>query len=1223
MRFAAERLTVAVFFGLGLALPASAATLKEAHVTQVVQEVTLLSEQAAPRPAQVNDEVRNGTAVRTGSESRAELMFTDQTLARLGANTIFSFNQGTRNLDLGGGAMLLRVPKNIGGAQIKTSVLTAAIVGTTIILEYHPDAYCKFIVLEGTGRVFRNDRIGESVLVHPGQMLIVNPRGAGLPDPVDIDLQRLKKTSLLIKGFRPLASANLINEQIALQTEEKSKGDLLETNLVIFGGGTAVNLTRTTDTIDQRFAVSQGIATEGVIAPTPPSTPTPIPTATMSPTPTVTPSPTSSPTPTLTPSVTPTATISPTPTGTPTPTLSPTPTVTPTPSLTPTVTPSPSISPTATPIISSSYKGGTGNWSDPNSWTTGMVPTNGNNGANYDVAFSSGALTQDIINGVVINQLFMSGGNLILANPLSLEAGLQFSGGSILSGTLNVSGVSSQTAVMGVADTTLNNFGSYDLALSTGDAFTGGGSLFNNFGTLTFHGLGGTVTFNLPLINTGAVSVAGGVISLTGGGSASRTFSVALDSQLQFASDFNFTDGTEFDGAGSIQFNDGTSTLISGTITNNATILVSSAGAPTDLSLNGDVTLTGSGILTLTGADRIRGTGTFTNLSTVQGDTGESGSFGNNEIGLTNLAGGMIDANVAGLALKIDPSSSLGLTNAGIMQASNGGILLLDGDGGGTFSNTGTIQAIAGGSLRFTGTVESSGTLDVGDNSLAITRNGIYNQTAGTFRLAGGTVVSTPVFLSAPLNFQGGLVDAWGTIVSDLTNNTSFQPALGGSGLLVTGRMTLLTDSKLTFLIGGLTQASEYSYLNVNGTVGLNGQLVLSFANGFQNSITNSDSFTILTPIALTGVFTNVSPGGRLTTSDGFGSFQVDYGTDVVLSNYIPNGQFLNFAGASSPTGPGEAGHNLSFSAGAIVFDSGATDYHGASFSGGNAALGSQFPGGDGGSLTAIATNGDLVVNSPIEASTGSNGNDVDSGKGGSVSLTATSGQVAIGNTVQVSHNSTNRRSASGGSITVKSGKTSGIAINISNTGQLLSLLDAAAPGPGGKIIIQATAPGAESQIDVSGKLEADRGTVDIRHLGSAGQVNLSNADLRADTIKVAALGNNGILRVGGGNLSADTTLQLYAPSANGQVVFVGNVSLNGNSTKSIAGHSVTINNGVLVTVTGPKASVYVDSTASVPNANYSGFGGNGRTTGTFGGSGANPPQPLSNAPALGAPPGG
>ena len=88
-------------------------------------------------------------------------------------------------------------------------------------------------------------------------------------------------------------------------------------------------------------------------------------------------------------------------------------------------------------------------------------------------------------------------------------------------------------------------------------------------------------------------------------------------------------------------------------------------------------------------------------------------------------------------------------------------------------------------------------------------------------------------------------------------------------------------------------------------------------------------------------------------------------------------------------------------------------------------------------------------------------------------------------------------------------------------------------------------------------------------------------------------------------------------------MVFVGNVNLNGNSTKSIAGNSVTINNGVLVNVAGPKASVYVNSTGSIPNANYSGFGGNGYTNGTFGGSGANPPQPLSNAPPLGLPPGG
>src|SRR5262249_38711533 len=118
---------------------ATAAQLKEARVSEVVHDVKLLPQQAAARPAVVSDEVRNGTAVRTGTDSRAELTFTDQTLARLGSNTIFSFAEGTRNLQLGGGAMLLRVPKDAGGAQISTAAITAAITGTTVMLEYHPN----------------------------------------------------------------------------------------------------------------------------------------------------------------------------------------------------------------------------------------------------------------------------------------------------------------------------------------------------------------------------------------------------------------------------------------------------------------------------------------------------------------------------------------------------------------------------------------------------------------------------------------------------------------------------------------------------------------------------------------------------------------------------------------------------------------------------------------------------------------------------------------------------------------------------------------------------------------------------------------------------------------------------------------------------------------------------------------------------------------------------
>jgi len=77
---------------------------------------------------------------------------------------------------------------------------------------------------------------------------------------------------------------------------------------------------------------------------------------------------------------------------------------------------------------------------------------------------------------------------------------------------------------------------------------------------------------------------------------------------------------------------------------------------------------------------------------------------------------------------------------------------------------------------------------------------------------------------------------------------------------------------------------------------------------------------------------------------------------------------------------------------------------------------------------------------------------------------------------------------------------------------------------------------------------------------------------------------------------------------SNGTVLFNGNVTLNGNSTKTIAGDTVTIVNGVAVTIGGPKANVYTN------NANYSGSGGNGSTSGRFTGSGAST-HALSRAP--------
>ena len=104
----------------------------------------------------------------------------------------------------------------------------------------------------------------------------------------------------------------------------------------------------------------------------------------------------------------------------------------------------------------------------------------------------------------------------MLANPLTLEAGLHFSGGSILSGILNVAGSSTQSALLTVDSTTINNTGSYDLTLNN-FAFSGENSSFTNSGTITGH-TSDTIRFNIPLYNTGTVSAETGTLVLRGGG---------------------------------------------------------------------------------------------------------------------------------------------------------------------------------------------------------------------------------------------------------------------------------------------------------------------------------------------------------------------------------------------------------------------------------------------------------------------------------------------------------------------------------------------------------------------------------------------------------------------------------------------------------------------------------------------------------------------------------
>lgn len=260
---------------------------------------------------------------------------------------------------------------------------------------------------------------------------------------------------------------------------------------------------------------------------------------------------------------------------------------------------------------------------------------------------------------------------------------------------------------------------------------------------------------------------------------------------------------------------------------------------------------------------------------------------------------------------------------------------------------------------------------------------------------------------------------------------------------------------------------------------------------------------------------------------------------------------------------------------------------------------------------------GPITLNAPLSATTGKNGTGTPfGGTGGRVTLNSanagnTEGDtITINSTIKVSESSTaaRRASAAGGTIRLNSAKTSGVAINVANTGELLALLNAAAPGPGGRIELKATQGG---NIQVSGKIRADRGDIDIQTLGDSGRIILSGAELAANVVKAGAMGANGQLIIGGGSISADTAIKLYANGSNGTVLFNDNVALNGNSVKTIAGNTVTIANGKTVTVNGPSAAnVFAN------HANYTGSGGNNATSGQFGGKGATT-QPFANRPAF------
>lgn len=222
-------LWAAVFAGFTLSL--FAASLAESTFTEIVKEVNVVSGVAkAVAPARLADLFKAPDLVRTGVDSRAELTAADQTITRVGANTVFAFEPVGRNLRLEKGSVLFHSPTGKGGGTIKSGGASAAVLGTTIIVVATEAGGFKLIVLEGKGKATLPN--GKTVTLKAGQLVFVLAGGKSFSKVLDFNLGKLVASSLLVGGFsHELSSRALINAAIQKQNDALARGRATDTGV--------------------------------------------------------------------------------------------------------------------------------------------------------------------------------------------------------------------------------------------------------------------------------------------------------------------------------------------------------------------------------------------------------------------------------------------------------------------------------------------------------------------------------------------------------------------------------------------------------------------------------------------------------------------------------------------------------------------------------------------------------------------------------------------------------------------------------------------------------------------------------------------------------------------------------------------------------------------------------------------------------------------------------
>ena len=327
---------------------------------------------------------------------------------------------------------------------------------------------------------------------------------------------------------------------------------------------------------------------------------------------------------------------------------------------------------------------------------------------------------------------------------------------------------------------------------------------------------GGILLLNTTVSNSGTVLASGGTVqvshALSGG-----TLTAISSSQFQLLNGSSLS-GVTLSPSSSAIVPGGATATITGGMTNNGTINVTAGSASAAiLQFSGAQTLSGGGNIVLgpyvnTGDLPALSVGGSLTVAAGQTISGAGQISGNGQF-LTNQ--GLVNANVAGETLSTPVSN---MTNTGIMEATSGGTLLMNGN----LSNSGTVLA-SGGTVDISGPVaQISGSTLTGGTWIARGGSPLFITSAGSITTNQATVVldgagSTLPNINALKNNQGSF---------SLLNGQSFSTtgSLANSGTIDIGAASTLTVAgSYSALPGSLTVAD--GILAYTGTMNLQGLL--------------------------------------------------------------------------------------------------------------------------------------------------------------------------------------------------------------------------------------------------------------------------------------------------------------------------------------------------------------------------------------------------------------